>query len=78
VPFGTRRIAVDARRDMLVAGGFTTGEVAVVRISSGERLATFEIGPLVRDVEYDAESRRLFAVSVCGLFELRLEESINN
>ena len=68
-----RSLEMDTKRDLLMVGGWFTGEVNFYRLSTLEPLGlSVQVGSTLRDLSVDSERGLLFAASKCGLHQVRL------
>ncbi|MGB0591589.1 MAG: YncE family protein [Myxococcota bacterium] len=68
-----RSLEMDTKRDLLMVGGWFTGEVNFYRLSTLEPLGvSVQVGSTLRDLSMDSERGLLFAASKCGLHQVRL------
>ncbi len=67
---GTRALAVDEERDLVLVSSQFDGRLRVFDLESGERLASLPVGGDVKDIAYDPLLGRAWFAGLCGLFEL--------
>ena len=68
-----RALQMDTERDLLMVGGWFTGEVNFYRLSTLEPLGlSVQVGTTLRDLALDAERGVLYAASKCGLHQVQL------
>ncbi len=66
-----RPVAADYERDLLMVGGWFTGEVHLYRLSTFERLAPpIPVGTYLRKLSWDAARGHLYAGSRCGVYRV--------
>ena len=69
-----RALTMDTERDLLMVGGWFTGEVNFYRLSTLEPLAlSLQVGTTLRDLHFDPKRGLLFAASKCGLHQVDLK-----
>ena len=69
-PRGVRSIDINSKKKVLYAGSFSSGKIVKIDIRTGKFLKEWNVGPLLRNIEFAPESGRLFAAGQCGVFEL--------
>ncbi len=67
---GTRALAVDEGRDLVLVSSQFDGRLRIFDLDSGERLASLPVGGDVKDIAYDPLLGRAWFAGLCGLFEL--------
>jgi hypothetical protein len=66
--FGVRSMGVDAMRDLLVTASLVTSGVDVIDLKTRRTMATYRLGPWLRDVQIDAPCGRAFVSSRHGVY----------
>lgn len=69
-PYGVRDLDLDEARGILYEAGYFDGTLRAVDLAAGRALWEEKLGRKLRGVYYDDAHRRLFAVSLCGVFEV--------
>jgi len=72
--FGTRAVAVDSSRDLLLVSSVYDGVLRVCEASTGKGVASLRVGGHVKDIVIDSERGLAWFWSQCGLFRLDLEQ----
>ncbi len=72
---GTRALATDPSRDLVLASSAYDGVLTVARSSTGEVLARHRVGGHVKDIAIDAARGRALLGSQCGLVAVELPEA---
>lgn len=68
--FGVRGLAVDQRRNLLLAGSLATSKLDVIDLTNGRRLDRFHVGPWLRTILVDEGRALAYVSSVEGLVKL--------
>lgn len=66
-----REIAVNERDGLLLVANYSGGTVDAYDLGSLRKLKRYNVGKLVRSIEVDPDTGRTFAVTACGVFELK-------
>jgi len=69
--FGVRSMEVDATRDLLVTASLVSTGVDVIDLKTRRVLATYRLGPWLRDVAIDAPCGRAFVSSRHGVYAVQ-------
>ncbi len=67
-PFGVRTLAIDSERQLLFAGSFVTGQVAVIETLTWRTVGTVYLGPWLRSIELDTATGTAFVSSNGALY----------
>jgi len=73
-PFGVRTLAVDAERELLFAGSFVTGQIAVIDTNTGRSVKTVYLGPWLRSIELDVGAGTAYVSSNGALYSWSYEQ----
>lgn len=71
---GTRALATDPSRDLVLASSAYDGKLTMARSSTGEVLKRVRVGGHVKDIAIDRERGRAFVSSQCGLISVELPD----
>lgn len=74
---GARALALDRRRDLLLASSVYDGALTVCRASTGGRLAWLHVGGHVKDIAVDEERGLAWLSSRCGMFRVDMEALVS-
>lgn len=69
-----REMAVNEKYGILLVANYGDGTVSAIDLKNWKRLATINVGKLVRSITVDKETGKTFAVSACGINELNIEQ----
>lgn len=69
-----REMVVNEKYGILLVANYGDGTVSAVDLKNWKRLATINVGKLVRSVTVDEKTGKTFAVSACGVSELNLAD----
>lgn len=67
-PFGVRTLAIDSERQLLFAGSFVTGQVAMIDTLTWRTVGTVYLGPWLRSIELDTATGTAFVSSNGALY----------
>ncbi len=67
-PFGVRTLAIDGERQLLFAGSFVTGQVAMIETDTWRTVGTVYLGPWLRSIELDTATGTAFVSSNGALY----------
>ncbi len=74
--FGVREFAVDSKKDLLFVGTYFDGKVKIIDMKKNKTISEYTLGPLLRSIFYDSDTKKLFAASGCGVFEIKYQNDI--
>jgi hypothetical protein len=77
VPPMVRAIAYWPEADIVFAAQQFAGRVHLIRLSSGEEVATFRVGGSIREVVWSAEHQTLFVLNHNRLFRFTRDDLID-
>jgi len=69
-PRGVRAIDINRDDHTLYAGSFSAGEIVKIDLKTKDVVQAWNVGPLLRNIRVSPKSKRVFAASLCGVFEL--------
>jgi len=75
--FSCRNLVLDRKRRLLYAGGWITGTLDVLDLSTRNSVKKIFLGRRLRGIALSADGRTLFAVSQCGLTRTDLEATLD-
>lgn len=67
-PFGVRTLAIDGERQLLFAGSFVTGQIAMIDTATWRTVGTVYLGPWLRSIELDTATGTAFVSSNGALY----------
>ena len=75
--FSCRNLVLDRKRRLLYAGGWITGSLDVLDLTTRRSVKKVFLGRRLRGVSLSADGRTLFAVSQCGVTRTDLEAALH-
>lgn len=73
-PFGVRTLAVDSERNLLFAGSFATGQIAIIDMETLKTIGKVYLGPWLRSIELDVATGTAFVSSNGALYRWSYEQ----
>ncbi len=67
---GGRSLEVDAQRNLLLSASLTTGDLVVIDLATGARVAAFYLGPWLRMIHLDEQAGVAYVSSVDGAYRV--------
>jgi DNA-binding beta-propeller fold protein YncE len=74
--FGARSLAIDHKRDVLLVTSLLSNELDVIDLDTRTSVATFRLGPWLRDVALDEQAGVAYVTSRHGLYKVRYAERL--
>ncbi len=68
--FGVRSLAIDKRRNLMLAASFISNHVAVIDLNENKIIRRYWVGPWLRDIVLDEEAGRAYISSFWGIYGL--------
>ena len=73
--FGVRTIAIDPLNNILFSGSLATGQLEIIELTTGKRLASYYLGPWLRTIELLPDRGLAYISSNGSIFELRYKKT---
>lgn len=75
--FGVRTIAIDPVDNILFSGSLATGQLEIIDLATGRRLASYYLGPWLRTIELLPNRGLAYVSSNGAIFEVRYKQEVS-
>ncbi len=75
--WGARSLQLDSRRNLLISGSLFTGNLVFVDLGTRREVASFYLGPQIRNIVLDEEAGIAFVSSIDGLFRVEYAKHLD-